>query len=628
MSLTIKEKVFELIRQEKVTIWIGSGMSKYAGYPDGNQLSSLLYDSLDEEEKNLISKTTALPDLAQEVLDLKDDRGFLINLLREHIGEQRPVSTEYHDLIAKIPHFKTIITTNYDTMIENALGDRCQVLFKNEHYSEFNPSKVLVIKAHGDLSYPDSVVLTKTELSNEILKGDRPNWTIIKERILTNNILFIGYGFEDENVRILFEQIERFLSGITHEKFLVAPGFQGHKVRKLEKRGFNYINSDGETFLLDLMANIKEQIATDYISNIVSVDTYNRFLNFHNLGSRTETVSGLNKIVAVRPLHPEIKSNIKITFKGNEDLIESFRSFAEGESFEKLKLSNDELLETTLSFDGIKLPSWIGGEFQASPIPVLEEIIDIQFDSGKRFSGVSSKIFVSKSLVEIKIYFKPAVFSIKIKPPIKTANTVTATFEHKDFVENLADEISLYDFLLHLVDAKFATVRKEGYQEKFSVPILTRMKPLIAFHLSYFRNLRTIENHWNIRFNPFQFSEISQDTNQLIQMSIARIKQKPLINSNWTDTYTLDFSQRENEIERILAQQDGGGTLVLMAGEPDKIELHGSTYDLGFRRIEIPEPIVANRANLESGNTKKIEIRSSTKTIRTSFSEVSSLDTD
>lgn len=48
-----KENLFKLIARGEVVLWVGSGMSLYAGLPSGNQLASFLFDDLSEEEKNI-----------------------------------------------------------------------------------------------------------------------------------------------------------------------------------------------------------------------------------------------------------------------------------------------------------------------------------------------------------------------------------------------------------------------------------------------------------------------------------------------------------------------------------------------------------------------------------------------
>ena len=47
----MKDRLFELIRQEQVIIFAGAGTSLYAGYPSGNDLKKIIHNSLNNTEK-------------------------------------------------------------------------------------------------------------------------------------------------------------------------------------------------------------------------------------------------------------------------------------------------------------------------------------------------------------------------------------------------------------------------------------------------------------------------------------------------------------------------------------------------------------------------------------------------
>ncbi|MFX5104588.1 SIR2 family protein, partial [Acinetobacter baumannii] len=68
--------------------------------------------------------------------------------------------------IAKIPHFKSIITTNYDELFEKAFAENCEVLYNSSHVSLANPKKTLVYKIHGDLRESSSIILKKSDYTN------------------------------------------------------------------------------------------------------------------------------------------------------------------------------------------------------------------------------------------------------------------------------------------------------------------------------------------------------------------------------------------------------------------------------------------------------------------------------
>ncbi len=114
------EKIFELVRKEDVVLWIGSGFSLYAGYPTGIKLTEIIYQSLSQSERNEISNHLSLMDLTEQYVRLKGDSRNTLNLLLKKELNKPPSSTKWHEVLANIPHIKTIITTNFDRLFERA----------------------------------------------------------------------------------------------------------------------------------------------------------------------------------------------------------------------------------------------------------------------------------------------------------------------------------------------------------------------------------------------------------------------------------------------------------------------------------------------------------------------------
>lgn len=121
--------VFELIRKEEAVLWVGAGFSAYAEYPLASKLSELIYNSLTSEEKKSISKDLLLPELCEEYVS-KRGRNQLIQLLKKTF-DKKPASLEHHKRLAQIPLIKTIVTTNYDNLFENAFREDLKIVLNN-----------------------------------------------------------------------------------------------------------------------------------------------------------------------------------------------------------------------------------------------------------------------------------------------------------------------------------------------------------------------------------------------------------------------------------------------------------------------------------------------------------------
>ena len=110
-----KESLFQAISKGEVVLWAGAGLSLYAGLPSGVQLRKILYEGLTPLEKEEVGKESDLSHLADEICVLKGNRNYIVQTLKR-IFTGNFLSTETHKVISQIPHFRNIITTNYDSL--------------------------------------------------------------------------------------------------------------------------------------------------------------------------------------------------------------------------------------------------------------------------------------------------------------------------------------------------------------------------------------------------------------------------------------------------------------------------------------------------------------------------------
>ena len=93
------EKIFELVRKEQVVFWVGSGFSKYAGYPTGQEFAEILHKSLSIEEQVEVSVTQSLPDLSEEYVRVKSGSRNELNAILKNVFQKKTSSIKYHDLL-------------------------------------------------------------------------------------------------------------------------------------------------------------------------------------------------------------------------------------------------------------------------------------------------------------------------------------------------------------------------------------------------------------------------------------------------------------------------------------------------------------------------------------------------
>ena len=117
-------------------------------------------------------------------------------------------------LLLSLPS-KSIVTTNYDRLIETAYQNRNIAENRESELSilPHNPkpgAKEWLLKMHGCVLYPDQIVLSGKDYSQrKILAG------IVQSNLLTTHLLFCGFSLTDPNYLKIIQEVRDALSPST-----------------------------------------------------------------------------------------------------------------------------------------------------------------------------------------------------------------------------------------------------------------------------------------------------------------------------------------------------------------------------------------------------------------------------
>ncbi|HLP59621.1 MAG TPA: SUMF1/EgtB/PvdO family nonheme iron enzyme, partial [Candidatus Deferrimicrobium sp.] len=197
------------LRQQKVILFVGAGLSQGSGLPGWKKLFEPFCKKLDcPDEENFPAVATTL---MQEGIH---NRKEIIEHIVKQIGAVTLELNPNHDLIKRLP-FKIIITTNYDNLLEDLYGpSRLTRIYSDENMAYFDPhsAKKQLIYLHGDINHPDHMVVSSIDYQN--FADTRP---IMVERLKTllqdYTFLFIGYSAGDPNLQAVFDHFR-----ITYKK--------------------------------------------------------------------------------------------------------------------------------------------------------------------------------------------------------------------------------------------------------------------------------------------------------------------------------------------------------------------------------------------------------------------------
>lgn len=252
----------------KLSIFVGAGVSRLSGYPSWYSLVKEMADELEyessakafiSEQLSQMSKATSIDNSAKKIdVDnisynfttdelLKIPQMYFNKVGKEKYNEKvksvfdKDCKPNFvHNLIMSM-NPNHILTTNYDTLIEET------AIKYGRNFSVLNSDKAVanstnlnyIVKVHGDFS-GDFVLKEDDYLNYENNYVLIEN--IVKMIFSTNLVIFVGYGLNDYNIKLILNWVKRAQNDDFKPVFI----YTGEKVTENER---NYQEKKGIRFI-------------------------------------------------------------------------------------------------------------------------------------------------------------------------------------------------------------------------------------------------------------------------------------------------------------------------------------------------------------------------------------------
>jgi hypothetical protein len=204
------------VRQRKCALFVGAGLSRPAGYPGWGELMQLVVQEtgqlvrIETGELQALLEAGKFADVADQCRELLGRTSFS-KVLRRALAQGRPPPEATHRAIVQTP-YACIVTTNFDTLLEDAYGLWSDVGIPKAptgvglagQGTLLLDGAFFVLKAHGTIHDDASMVFTSEDYRRIIHQN--PAFTAMMSAILLSHaILFVGYSLGDANFRLLID---------------------------------------------------------------------------------------------------------------------------------------------------------------------------------------------------------------------------------------------------------------------------------------------------------------------------------------------------------------------------------------------------------------------------------------
>lgn len=205
----MRDELLKAHSSGKLMLFVGSGVSANLGLPTWGQLIEHIANELGYDPA-IFSTYGNYQTLAEFYKRKKGGLGELRSWMdREWHNPSTDIkASDIHRFITQ-GNFLRIYTTNYDRWLERAhdeFGVKYDKIASVEDMVAVREGHRQIIKFHGDFAADDSIVLDETSYYQR-LNFDTPLDIKLRNDLLSNSVLFIGYSLTDFNIRLLFYRL-------------------------------------------------------------------------------------------------------------------------------------------------------------------------------------------------------------------------------------------------------------------------------------------------------------------------------------------------------------------------------------------------------------------------------------
>lgn len=208
------KQIINAAKNHSLTFFVGAGVSRISGAPSWNQIIEKICDKLKIKTEKKIYSTDESLKLAQMLyIALNQDTNAYHTFINEcltPINKRLEPNVVHKELFDLNP--VSFITTNFDELLEISAMQYCQsfvCVAKDADVPKVNGSKY-ILKIHGDIKNQNIVFKEEDYLNYS--ENFKLIETLLKSIFSTNTVVFIGYGLNDYNVKLILNWAKSLLN--------------------------------------------------------------------------------------------------------------------------------------------------------------------------------------------------------------------------------------------------------------------------------------------------------------------------------------------------------------------------------------------------------------------------------
>ncbi len=263
----IPEKIIDAQNSGKLVVFIGAGLSALFGLPNWKKMALEILEKMHKDQrlitysskKQLEGEADDPRKLLSIICGLCNNEEYFKNLIKETLTKEQTPDNKLEVMINVLNRWNApIVTTNYDTILENRMENR-------DVYSsckEIEPGQVFkntyILHLHGSVKEPETMIVTVPEY-HKLYHDRRDEYHaqgVLDLLFHENTVLFIGYGLSDyEVLEYTQKHIDSHYALMPYTRMdepIIAPLKTYYKSIGVEILPY-YIDNDGYSTVVDVI---------------------------------------------------------------------------------------------------------------------------------------------------------------------------------------------------------------------------------------------------------------------------------------------------------------------------------------------------------------------------------------
>lgn len=419
-------KIIDSSQNNALSFFVGAGVSALSGAPTWKELINSICDKIGRDKKEYYSSDEYLQIPQMYYYSLGENTAEYYSFVKQQLNTSNLKTNSIHREMLKLNPV-SFITTNYDTLLEDASVQYChsyKVVSCDEDVPTIFGDK-FILKLHGDFK-KENIVLKEEDYLN-YSNNFKLVETLMKSIFSTNTVVFIGYGLNDYNIKLILNWTKSLLKSdfrepifiYTENDELTSEELLYHQSKGLQVIEWNKLMPENDSGYLGRYQSFFDALNNYSMVSLVDKNEDEALNVLYNLLEPLNSLNALRIEDVSKKLYPYINISEVGTMYFLEDgdlLMKKFLEINQFTESEKKTISNDIIDKYSCILSVFKKARIKGiNDKTGKTLKYSTDVLPLADENCILFNYTFMNTFVKKEYKSVSDRYKKAYYLSRLK---------------------------------------------------------------------------------------------------------------------------------------------------------------------------------------------------------------------